>query len=72
MHNLLPHDITIERSLALGSERYDTILECKESMVFTSAHIDAREGSGATLTENDLTDGDFLAMIDLNSKVFWI
>mgnify|MGYP001595873189 CR=1 len=72
MNDVLPDDIVIERCLTLGTIRNDTIPECEEGVILADTYIGTWKGSGTALAENDLTDGDLLAMIDLNPKVFWV
>jgi hypothetical protein len=62
-HNILPNNIIVERSLALGTKRDNSILESVESMILTDANIGAWETGRATLAQYDLTYGNMLTVV---------
>ncbi len=72
VNDLLSNDIVVETGLALGCEADYTVLECKKGKVLTYTDVLAGKGICTALTEDDLTNADLLAMIDLNPKVFGI
>lgn len=72
MHNLLPKDIIIETSFALGAKRDFTFLQSKEGVVFTHADVATRENVRAALAEDDLARSNMLAMVDLNPRILGI
>jgi len=72
MHNLLAIDVVIETNFALRGELDAAVLEGEEGIVLATADILAWKHGCATLAEDNLTYGDILTMINLNTKVFWV
>jgi len=65
--DLLPHDVVVVAGLALCAELDFAFLEGEEGIILAHANVLAREDRGASLSDNDLTRGNVLAMIDLHT-----
>jgi hypothetical protein len=70
--NILANDVIVVTGLALGTELDNAFLESKEGIVLSNTDISAREVVCATLSEDDLTNADLLAMVRFDPKVLWI
>lgn len=53
VYDLLDHDTVIEVSFSFCSERYNSILECEECMVFAHSYVSARQNISPTLSDDD-------------------
>lgn len=68
--NLFPHDIAIEANFSLCAEMNNTFFKSKEGIVLADADIATRYNDRAALTDDDLADASFLAVIDFDAKIF--
>jgi len=69
---LFPKNIVIETSLPFRREFNYAVFECEKGIVLAHAYIPAREDFGAALTDYNLADKGFLAMVELNPQILGI
>ncbi len=72
MHNLLSRDCVIERCLALGRKYNNTIFHSEKGIILGTRDVVTGENVCTTLTNDDLTSCDGLAMVYLDPEILRI
>ena len=63
---------TVEARLSRGAELHHTVLERKESMIFSYADVSPGENDRATLPDENRSDSSKLAVVELRPEIFGV